>query len=60
MRAGELLDLVLEAMREDLLRVSHVQADETVVRCKCTTSAELIIERTLGNKVPGGETVFEF
>jgi len=52
-------------MRADLVRASYLQADETVVRCRCMTAEARIIKPTYGNtgvfpNGRGGETVFDF
>ena len=49
MRVGEMLQPVVAAMRQDLLRASYLQADETSCRCRCTISGARIIRRTCGN-----------
>ena len=51
MRIGELLQPLVGVMRKDLLGANYLQADETVVRCRCMTREEPIIRRTCGNTV---------
>ena len=61
MRVGELLSPVVEAMRQDLLGASYLQADET------TVPVQMHGQRGANHQAylwqygkPGGETVFEF
>jgi transposase len=61
MRVGELLSPVVEAMRQDLLDASYLQADETTVPVQMHDKRGADHQAYLwqyGN--PGGETVFEF
>jgi transposase len=61
MRVGELLEPVLEAMREDLLRGSYIQADETVVPVQMRDGGGADHQAYLWQYgTPGGETVFDF
>ena len=61
MRVGEMLDPVVAAMRQDLLRESYLQADET------TVPVQMHDQRGANHQAylwqygkPGGETVFDF
>ena len=61
MRVGELLEPIVSAMRQDLLRASYLQADET------TVPVQMHDQRGANHQAylwqygkPGGETVFEF
>ena len=61
MRVGELLAPIVTAMRQDLLRASYLQADET------TVPVQMHDQRGANHQAylwqygsPGGETVFEF
>ncbi len=61
MRVGELLEPIVSAMRQDLLRASYLQADET------TAPVQMHDQRGANHQAylwqygsPGGETVFEF
>jgi transposase len=61
MRVGELLQPVVAVMRQDLLRASYLQADET------TVPVQMHDQRGANHQAylwqygkPGGETVFEF
>ena len=61
MRVGELLEPIVAAMRQDLLRASYLQADET------TVPVQMHDQRGANHQAylwqygsPGGETVFEF
>ena len=49
MRVGELLEPVVAAMRQDLLRGSTCRRTRRSCRCRCTISAERIIRRTCGS-----------
>jgi hypothetical protein len=61
MRVGELLEPVMEAMREDLLRGSYIQADETVVPVQMRDGGGTDHQAYLWQYgTPGGETVFDF
>jgi transposase len=76
MRVGELLQPVAGAMREDLLRGSYLQADETIVGVRRKGSEALRFARLRDEMhdgrgsdhtaylwqygTPGGETVFDF
>ena len=54
MRVGELLQPVAGAMREELLRASYLQADETIVPVQMHDGRGSIIRRTCGNMEPPG------
>ncbi len=61
MRVGELLLPVAEAMREELLRASHLQADETIVPVQMHDGRGSDHPAYLWQYgTPGGETVFDF
>src|SRR5436190_8542698 len=61
MRVGELLQPVVSAMRQDLLRGSYLQADETVVPVQMHDKRGADHQAYLWQYgKPGGETVFEF
>jgi transposase len=61
MRVGELLELVVSAMRQDLLRGSYLQADETIVAVQMHDKRGADHQAYLWQYGrPGGETVFEF
>jgi transposase len=61
MRVGELLRPVAEAMREDLLRASYLQADETIVPVQMHDGRGSDHPAYLWQYgTPGGETVFDF
>jgi transposase len=61
MRVGELLGPVVHAMREDLLRTSYLQADETTVPVQMHDKRGAAHPAYLWQYgKPGGETVFEF
>ena len=61
MRVGELLSPVTEAMREDLLSASYLQADETTVPVQMHDRRGSNHEAYLWQYgKPGGETVFDF
>jgi len=61
MRVGELLDPVVRAMRQDLLRASYLQADETTVPVQMHDKRGADHQAYLWQYGrPGGETVFEF
>lgn len=61
MRVGELLVPVVAAMRQDLLRASYLQADETTVPVQMHDRRGKNHEAYLWQYgKPGGETVFEF
>jgi transposase len=61
MRVGELLQPVVEAMRQDLLRASYLQADETTVPVQMHDKRGADHQAYLWQYGrPGGETVFEF
>jgi transposase len=61
MRVGELLQPVAEAMREDLLRGSYLQADETIVPVQMHDGRGSDHPAYLWQYgTPGGETVFDF
>jgi len=49
MRVGELLEPVVSAMRQDLLRASYLQAGETIVAYRCTINGARIIRLICGN-----------
>lgn len=61
MRVGELLEPVAEAMREELLRASYLQADETIVPVQMHDGRGSDHPGYLWQYGrPGGETVFDF
>ncbi len=61
MRVGELLGPVVEAMRQDLLRASYLQADETTVPVQMHDGRGADHQAYLWQYgKPGGETVFDF
>ena len=61
MRVGELLQPVVAAMREDLLRASYLQADETIVPVQMHDKRGADHQAYLWQYgKPGGETVFDF
>jgi transposase len=61
MRVGELLEPVVAAMRQDLLRGSYLQADETIVPVQMHDKRGADHQAYLWQYGrPGGETVFEF
>jgi len=61
MRVGELLHPVVEAMRQDLLRASYLQADETIVPVQMHDGRGADHQAYLWQYgKPGGETVFDF
>lgn len=61
MRVGELLQPVVAAMRQDLLRASYLQADETTVPVQMHDNRGADHQAYLWQYgQPGGETVFEF
>jgi transposase len=61
MRVGELLIPVVGAMREDLLRESYLQADETIVPVQMHDKRGADHQAYLWQYgKPGGETVFDF
>ena len=61
MRVGELLDPIVGAMRQDLLRASYLQADETTVPVQMHDKRGADHQAYLWQYgKPGGETVFEF
>ncbi len=61
MRVGELLEPVAEAMRDDLLRASYLQADETIVPVQMHDGRGADHQAYLWQYgTPGGETVFDF
>src|SRR3984957_1196866 len=61
MRVGELLQPVAGAMREDLLRGSYLQADETIVPVQMHDGRGSDHPAYLWQYgTPGGETVFDF
>ena len=61
MRVGELLQPVVAAMRQDLLRASYLQADETTVPVQMHDKRGADHQAYLWQYgQPGGETVFEF
>ena len=61
MRVGELLQPVVQAMRQDLLRASYLQADETTVPVQMHDNRGADHQAYLWQYgKPGGETVFEF
>jgi transposase len=61
MRVGELLEPVVARMRQDLLRASYLQADETTVPVQMHDRRGADHQAYLWQYgSPGGETVFEF
>jgi transposase len=61
MRVGELLQPVVAVMRQDLLRASYLQADETTVPVQMHNKSGTNHQAYLWQYgKPGGETVFEF
>lgn len=61
MRVGELLEPVVSAMREDLLRASYLQADETIMPVQMHDKRGADHQAYLWQYgKPGGETVFDF
>jgi len=61
MRVGELLQPVVAIMRQDLLRASYLQADETTVPVQMHDNSGANHQAYLWQYgKPGGETVFEF
>jgi transposase len=61
LRVGELLEPVVGAMRQDLLRASYLQADETTVPVQMHDKRGADHQAYLWQYgKPGGETVFEF
>jgi transposase len=61
MRVGELLQPVVAAMRQDLLRAAYLQADETTVPVQMHDKRGADHQAYLWQYgKPGGETVFEF
>jgi transposase len=61
MRVGELLEPLVEAMRQDLRRASYIQADETVVPVQMHDGRGSDHQAYLWQYgTPGGETVFDF
>lgn len=61
MRVGELLEPVVSAMRQDLLRGSYLQADETIVPVQMHDKRGADHQAYLWQYGrPGGETVFDF
>ena len=61
MRVGELLQPMAKAMRQDLLRASYVQADETIVPVQMHDGRGSDHPAYLWQYgTPGGETVFDF
>jgi transposase len=61
MRVGELLQPIVEAMRQDLLRASYLQADETTVPVQMHDQRGADHQAYLWQYgKPGGETVFDF
>jgi transposase len=61
MRVGELLVPVVLAMRQDLLRASYLQADETIVPVQMQDKRGADHQAYLWQYgKPGGETVFDF
>jgi transposase len=61
MRVGELLEPVVGAMRQDLLRASYLQADETIVPVQMHDKRGADHQAYLWQYgKPGGETVFDF
>jgi transposase len=61
MRVGELLEPLVGAMRQDLLRASYLQADETIVPVQMHDKRGADHQAYLWQYgKPGGETVFDF
>jgi transposase len=61
MRVGELLEPMVAAMRQDLLRTSYLQADETIVPVQMHDKRGADHQAYLWQYgKPGGETVFDF
>jgi len=61
MRVGELLEPIVAAMRNDLLRASYIQADETIVPVQMHDNRGADHQAYLWQYGrPGGETVFDF
>ncbi len=61
MRGGELLEPVVAALRQDLLRASYLQADETIVPVQMHDKRGADHQAYLWQYgKPGGETVFDF
>ena len=61
MRVGEMLQPVVAAMRQDLLRGSYLQADETIVPVQMHDKRGADHQAYLWQYgKPGGETVFDF
>ena len=61
MRVGELLQPVVAAMRQDLLRASYLQADETIVPVQMHDKRGADHQAYMWQYGrPGGETVFDF
>ena len=61
MRAGELLQPVVAAMRQDLLSEFYLQADETTVPVQMRDNRGVAHQAYLWQYgKPGGETVFDF
>lgn len=61
MRVGELLQPVADAMRQELLRASYLQADETIVPVQMHDGRGADHQAYLWQYgTPGGETVFDF
>ena len=61
MRVGELLQSVVAAMRQDVLRGSYIQADETIVPVQMHDGRGADHQAYLWQYGrPGGETVFDF
>lgn len=61
MRVGELAEPVVAAMRQDLLRESYLQADETIVPVQMHDQRGADHQAYLWQYgKPGGETVFDF
>jgi hypothetical protein len=61
MRVGELAEPVVAAMRQDLLRESYLQADETIVPVQMRDKRGADHQAYLWQYgKPGGETVFDF
>jgi transposase len=61
MRVGELLQSVVSAMRQDLLRARYLQADETIVPVQMHDKRGADHQAYLWQYGrPGGETVFDF
>lgn len=61
MRVGELLQPVVAAMRQDVLRGSYIQADETIVPVQMHDGRGADHQAYLWQYGrPGGETVFDF